>query len=423
MAQLSDDCFAFDGPLMPFDEALEELRKRLQPIIRPENIPTQFGLDRFLASNVISTETVPPADNSAVDGFAIHFDDLYSDQPTTLPVIGRAAAGHPFTKEFTRGSAVQIFTGAIMPSNTDTVMMSEDCQTVENKAGDVLTVTIAPGIKRGANSRRAGEDISSGQIVLRKGHRLRPQDIGMLAAAGYKTVAVNKPLKVALLSTGDELREPGVSASPGTICDSNRHGLRSFLEASGCVVTDLGIQKDDLGEISGALHKAAANHDLILSSGGMSIGKEDHVKSAVEDLGSLFFWRLAIKPGRPIAFGQVKDCIFVGLPGNPAAAIVTFLTLVRPLLYHLKGGQLNAFRFNVSADFHHKKKPGRREWLRASLHQSENGGFNARKFSREGAGILSSLVEADGLVEIAEDVLAIAPGDQLQFLPFSEALK
>ena len=423
MAQLSDDCFAFDGPLLPVDEALKELKARLIPLVRAENLSIDSALGRFLAADVISAETVPPADNSAVDGFAVHFDDLNSDKPTVLPVIGRAAAGHPFLDEVPSGSALQIFTGALMPLGPDTVMMSEDCSIEENESGDVIQVTITPGIKKGANSRRAGEDIQHGQSVLKKGHRLRPQDIGMLAAAGHQTVSVNRTLKVALLSTGDELRDPGDCAAPGTICDSNRYALKAFLEASGCIVTDLGIQSDNQVQIAYELKSAAQAHDLILSSGGMSVGKEDHVKAAVESLGSLFFWRLAIKPGRPIAFGQIENAIFVGLPGNPAAALVTFLTLVRPLLYHLLGGELKVFRFKVAAAFHHKKKPGRREWVRASLNRDLSGTLTAHKFGRDGAGILSSLVEADGLIEIADDVLAVQPGDLLEFLPFSEALK
>ena len=423
MAQLSDDCFAFDGPLMPVEEAVTELRSRLAPLIRPTEIEISAALNRFLAADVISGETVPPADNSAVDGFAVSFDDLNPTEATELPVVGRAAAGHPFLGHVKRGQALQIFTGALMPAGTDTVMMSEDCKTCENDEGDVVSVTIAPGIKRRANARRAGEDINTGDRVLHKGHRLRPQDLGMLAAAGHQTVLVNEPIKVALLSTGDELRNPGDEPRPGSICDSNRQALRAFLEASACQVTDLGILRDKEEQISQVLNSAAENHDIILSSGGMSVGKEDHVKAAVEGLGSLFFWRLAIKPGRPIAFGQINDAIFVGLPGNPAAALVTFLTLVRPLLYHLHGGRLKAFRFDVKSGFQHRKKPGRREWVRASLEQDESGSLIANKFNRDGAGILSSLVEADGLVEIPDDVLAIEPGDKLAFLPFSEALK
>jgi molybdopterin molybdotransferase len=423
MAQLKDDCFAFDGPLLPVDAALAELTIRLDPIVRPVRLPLASCHQRFLVHDLISQETVPPTDNSAVDGFAVYFDDLNRDSLTTLPVIGRAAAGHPFTESVQHGQAIQIFTGASMPDGPDTVMMSEDCDIKIDTDGDVTSVQIAPGIKRGSNCRPAGEDIKSGHQVLPAGQRLRPQDIGMIAAAGFAVVEVNQPLRVALLSTGDELREPGTSPRRGSICDSNRHGLRALLEGAGCEVTDLGILTDDESLIQDSLRQASVEHDLVVSSGGMSVGKEDHVKSAVEKLGSLFFWRLAVKPGRPIAFGQINDAIFVGLPGNPAAALVTFLTIVRPLLYHLQGSKLNAHRFSVKAGFTHKKKADRREWVRVSLDYEADASQIARKFERDGAGILSSLVESDGLVELPEDLLSVKPGYMLNFLPFSEALK
>ena len=257
--------------------------------------------------------------------------------------------------------------------------------------------------------------------MLRAGTRLRAQDLGQAAAAGRREVRVAKPLRVALFSTGDELREPGTDLAPGCIYDSNRATIHGLLAGLGCEVSDLGILKDQAEVLRAALAKAAGSHDLIVTSGGVSVGEEDHVKQAVEALGKLHLWRLAIKPGRPLALGQVGAVPFVGLPGNPVAVMVTFLTLVRPLILRLMGGDAPApHSFKVRADFAHKKKKDRREWLRVRLTGDGPGTWRASKFPREGAGILSSLVEADGLVELPEDLTRLEPGSMVDFLPFRE---
>ena len=415
MAQLSDDCFAFGGPLMSTADALALLAERTSPVVGTETVKLRRARERILAEDVVATRDVPPNDNSAVDGYAVHYDDLCADAETRLPVTGRTAAGHALGRAAVRGEANRIFTGAAMPDGCDTVVMQEDC-TVD---GD--RVIIAPGLKRGANRRRAGEDIEKGATVLPKGRRLRPQDVGLAAAVGRAQLVVYRPLRVAVFSTGDELRDPPDDPPFGCIYDSNRYGLAALFEGLGCAVSDLGILADRFEVIRDALAAAAADHDLIATSGGMSVGEEDHVKAAVEALGSLYFWRLAIKPGRPLGLGQIRGVPFIGLPGNPVAMMVTFMRIARPVILRLGGcPDVAPNIFRVPAGFAHKKKAGRREWVRARLVAAGQGRLVASKFPRDGAGILSSMVEADGLVELSEDIARLEPGTVVDFLPFNE---
>lgn len=415
MAQLSDDCFAHGGPLLRCDAALALLSERLVKVTEDDELALFDALGRILAEDVVATADVPPHDNSAVDGYAVYFDDLNPEAETRLPMAGRAAAGHPFAETQPRGTAVRIFTGARLPSGPDTIMMQEDCR---EEGGAVV---IAPGIKRGANRRLAGEDVAAGATVLQRGRRLRPADLGQAAAIGRTRLRVSRPLRVALFSTGDELREPGQELPAGTIYDSNRYTLAGLLRSLGCQVDDLGILPDRRAAIVEALAEGAAGHDLLITSGGVSTGDEDHVKQAVEAQGVLHAWRLAIKPGRPIALGQVGRVPFVGLPGNPAAVVVTFVMLVRPLILQLMGGRPTPpLRFPVVATFDYKKKQDRREWVRASLRRDGEGRLAAVKFPRDGAGILSSLVESDGLIELPEELTRLEAGAVVDFLPFSE---
>ncbi len=424
MAQLTDDCFAAGGPLMTMGVALDLLLAHLSAVTDRELLPLDRCVDRILAKAVVAPIDVPPQDNSAVDGFAVYFDDLESDGETRLPVTGRAAAGHPLGRVQRQGEAIRIFTGAVMPagdggSGPDTVMMQEDCRL------DGPEVVIRPGIKRGANRRKAGEDVCGGSEMLGAGTRLRPQDVGLVASVGLTALEVCRPLRVALFSTGDELAEPGTPLAAGQCYDSNRHTLRALLGQLGAAVTDLGILPDRREIIRLSLTVAAQDHDLLISSGGVSAGEEDHVKAAVEALGRLHFWRLAIKPGRPIALGQIdaegRPVPFIGLPGNPVAAMVTFLRIARPMILRLMGARdLSPTLFRVRADFDYKKKRDRREWVRARLVADGSGGLAARRFPRDGAGILSSLVESDGLVELPEEITLLVAGSMVDFLPFSE---
>lgn len=415
MAQLSDDCFAFGGELMRADAAIGILAARVSTVAEPESVALRAARGRVLAEDLIATRSVPPHDNAAVDGYAVHFDDLNQDIETRLRVTGRVAAGQDLGHPASRNTAVRVFTGAPMPAGPDTCFMQEDCRV------DGDCVVLPPGIKRGANRRKAGEDVKSGSTILQRGHRLRPQDIGLAASIGVTQLSVYRQLTVGVFSTGDELREPGQATPAGAVFDANRYVLLTLLDQLGCAVRDFGIVADRRDGIRDTLTAASADCDAIVTSGGMSTGEEDHVRAAVESLGSIHFWRLAVRPGRPVAFGQVKNVPFVGLPGNPVAMMVTFLRFARPVLLRLGGAaDIEPHLFRVRAAFDAKKKLGRREWVRARLSAGEDGVMVANRFPRDGAGILTSLVESDGLIELAEDVTAVAPGNMVDFLPFSE---
>jgi molybdopterin molybdotransferase len=422
MAQLSDDCFAFGGPLMTLEAAQDLLAERLTAVTGTESVALIDSLGRVLAGDVVSSVSVPPHDNSAVDGYAVRFEDLSREGDTVLPIVGRIAAGDGAGRPDPCGTAVRIFTGAPMPPGFDTVMMQEDCRE-ESGPGVLGSVLIQPGIKRGANLRKAGEDVMAGSVILAAGRRLRPQDVGLLAAVGSTAVTVRTPLRVAIISTGNELAEPGAPLAPGAIYDANRFALSALIRRMGGRVTDFGILRDNPVELKQILETAAESHDLIVTTGGVSTGEEDHVKGAVEASGGLHFWRLAIKPGRPVALGQVRSVPFVGLPGNPVAAMITFFCLARPLIQLLGGETVTGpTLFRVRADFDYKKKEGRREFVRVCLGRDPGGALVATKFPRDGAGILSSMVESDGLVVLSEEITRLERGSMVEYMPFTEVL-
>jgi molybdopterin molybdotransferase len=377
-------------------------------------VPLAAAAGRILARDVVAGMNVPPHANSAVDGYAVAFADLSPDAETILPVAGRAAAGHPLARPIGPREAIRIFTGAPMPEGADTVLMQEDCTVDGNR------VRLPAGLRQGANRRHAGEDVAEGSVALAAGRRLKPADLGLAAALGQDTLTVYRPLRVALMSTGDEVREPGNPLDPGTIYDANRAMLAALLRGLGCIVSDLGIRPDRAAILTETLTQAAQAHDLIVTSGGVSTGEEDHVRPAIEQLGRIDFWRLAIKPGRPVALGQVLGKPLIGLPGNPVAAGLTFAILGRPLILRLAGAAVTApLTFPVMSGFSHCKKAGRREYLRAGL-THENGAAIAHKFKRDGAGILSSIVQSDGFAILGEFLGNIEPGTPIDFLPFSE---
>jgi len=422
MAQLKDDCFAFGGELIPLNDALADLRRRIVCIVDSEQVPTIEAAGRILAEDIHASRDVPPHDNSAVDGYAVYFDDLNSQGESRLPVAGRIAAGHPLERDAVRGEAYRIFTGAPMPDGAvggpDTIYMEEDCE----QDGDV--VVLPAGLKRGSNRRKCGEDVRTGDIVVAKGSRLRPQEIGMAASVGCASLPVFKKLRVAIFSTGDEIRDPSGDAPGGCIYDSNRYSTQAQLRELGCDVTDIGILPDNEAAIAEALRSAALDHDLLITSGGVSAGEEDHVKAAVNSQGSVNLWRLAIKPGRPIALGQVSDAAFIGLPGNPVAAMVTFMTIARGVILMLSGArEIEAERYSVEVGFDHEKKLGRREWVRVRLKRDASGQLSAHKPHSGGSGILTSLVDADGLVELDEQTETVKAGDYVRFLPFDEVMR
>ncbi|QGY05609.1 molybdopterin molybdotransferase MoeA [Methylobacterium mesophilicum SR1.6/6] len=413
MAQLSDDCFAFGGPLMTIEDAHALFGERLVAVVGTEDVPVSDADGRILAEDCVAPIDVPPFPNSAVDGYAVRFADLRASDATVLTVGAVVTAGGSSEGVSVAGSAARIFTGAPMPSEADTVFMQEDVQVLPDGR-----VSLPLGLKRGANSRDAGEDVAKGSSIVPAGRRLRPQDLALATAVGLRTVKVRRPLRVGVFSTGNELVEPGTPLRPGAIYDSNRILLLALLRRMGVAVRDLGVIRDDPAAVAARLSAAAAEHDVILTSGGVSTGDEDHVKTAVETIGRLVFWRLGIKPGRPVAMGMIDGKPFLGLPGNPVAVYVTLLFVVRPLLARLAG---EAYApppgFTVRAAFSYRKRAGRREFVRVSLARDADGTWEAWKFQRDGAGMLSSLTETDGLVELEDGRTEVVPGDVVRFHP------
>jgi molybdopterin molybdotransferase len=419
MAQLSDDCFAFNGPLLPIAEAERLIAERVVPVEGRETVPLRKALGRVLAENVVAPVDVPPFDNSAVDGFAVCGDNLHPSKDARLAIVDRVVAGGAGRRSVKSGEAVRIFTGAPMPEGADAVFMQEDCRI------DGDCVVVPPGLQRGANRRLAGEDIRCGAIALHAGRRLRVQDVALAAALGLTKLWVFRRVRVALFSTGDEIAEPGAALPRAALYDSNRFLLSGMLTRFGTDVTDLGILNDDPAQLSRALTAAAPDHDLVLTSGGVSTGEADHVRAAVERIGRIVFWRVGIKPGRPVAMGVIPagkggGAAFVGLPGNPVAVFVTFVCVVRPLLLRLSGAAPEPLlAMPARATFAYKKRKGRREYVRVKLRAAADGTIEAVKYEQDGAGILTSLTETDGLAELGEDVTRIDPGDTVGFLSYA----
>jgi molybdopterin molybdotransferase len=420
MAQLSDDCFAFNGPLLPVADAERLIAERVVPVVGIETARLRDAVGRVLAEDIVAPVNVPPFDNSAVDGYAVRAEDLGREGETRLTIIDRVTAGRAATHDVKAGEAIRIFTGAPMPAGADTVFMQEDCRV------DGDAVIVPPGLKRGANRRLAGEDMRAGAVALPAGRRLAVQHVALAAALGLTELRVRRRVKVALFSTGDEIVEPGVKLPGAALYDSNRYLLAGLIACLGAEVTDLGILSDDPNELARAIGKAAEDHDLVLTSGGVSTGEADHVRSAVESIGRIVFWRVAIKPGRPVAMGVVPTgksgagAAFVGLPGNPVAVFVTFVRVVRPLLLRLAGALPEPLiAMPARAAFSYKKRKGRREYVRVALRPAADGVIEAFKHAQDGAGVITSLTETDGLAELMEDVTTIEPGATIGFLSYA----
>ena len=412
MAQLSDDCFAFGGELLTVDAALRIIATGVNCLEGVEQLALRLADGRILAEDVIAPVDLPPFDNAAVDGYAVRLADL--EGSPDLPVDGRLAAGAPVTRPLTPATTRRIFTGAALPPGADTIFMQEDVHLEANGH-----VRFPPGLRRGANTRPRGEDIAIGARALRRGQRLRPQDLALAAALGLRQLPVRRRIRIALFSTGDELVDPGLPAGATQRYDSNRVLLTALAARAGCDITDLGILPDRRDTIATALSEAGRDSDLILTSGGVSAGEEDHVRAAVEMNGSIVFWRLAIKPGRPVAMGIVSGVPFVGLPGNPAAAFITFVHVARPMIAALAGALVEPPpSLRARATFSYRKKAGRREYVRVRIEVDPDGEPMAHKHGVEGAGILTSLTETSGLVELAEAVTSVAPGDVVKYLPY-----
>jgi molybdopterin molybdotransferase len=415
MAQLSDDCFAFGGPMMSVDEAVGIITARVTAVNDVEAVSLDAADGRILARDILAPLPLPPFTNSAVDGYAVRGGDLPGGEEQAFQIAGRVQAGAPAGAAISLGQATRIFTGAPMPEGADTVFMQEDVRL----DGDGRVVLPA-GLKPGANVRPAGEDIPLGHLALKAGQRLRPQDVALAAAFGLTQLEVIRRIRVAVFSTGNEVVSPGAPRASAQLFDSNRFMLMAMLKRLGCEVSDLGILRDDRASLADGLRRAADAHDLILTSGGVSTGEEDHVKAGVESAGSLVLWRMAIKPGRPVAMGIIGGTPLIGLPGNPVASFVTFVHVVRPTVLALAGATPQPLvPMPVRSAFTYKKKIGRREYVRVVLRKGDGSVLEAKKFPREGAGLLSSLVDTDGLVELGEEITQVEPGQTVGFLSYA----
>ena len=400
--------------MLSFEQALERLLAAAQPVAEIRSQPLTAASGRVLALAQRSTVAVPPLDNSAMDGYAVRCADVAA-AGVRLPVSQRIPAGTVGTA-LQPGTAARIFTGAPVPAGADAVVMQERC---EHGAGGVV-INHVP--RPNENIRRAGEDIAPGGEILEPGIRLRPQDIALAAAAGLPELPVYRRVRVGVFITGDELVQPGEPLPPGAIYNSNRYALRALLEGLGCAVRDLGTVPDNLAATRDALRCAAADNDLILTSGGVSVGEEDHVKPAVDAEGRLDLWKIAIKPGKPLAFGEIRraggKAWFIGLPGNPVSAMVTFMVMVRPFVLRLQGVRdVTPRAFAMRADFDWPRLDLRAEFLRARI--NDQGGVEL--FRNQGSGVVTSLCRGDGLV-INPPGLAIARGDSVRFVPYAELL-
>ncbi len=413
-----DDCFRHDERVLTHDEAIAMILARVPPIEGTERRPVEGGLARVLAEDVVAPRNVPMTDTSAVDGWAFAHADLIA-AGGEMPVSGRIMAGRAAEEPLRRGTATRIFTGAAMPAGADTVAMQEDCR----PAGDPPQHVVIPtGLRPGANRRRAGEDVATGTAVVGAGTVLRPQELAAIASLGVAAILVRRPLRIALLSTGDEILRPGAPIRPGEVYDANFVLLSSLTARPGFAVTDLGVLPDRRDDVFAAMAAAAASHDVVVTSGGTGHGEGDQVAAAIEALGRRHLWQLAIKPGRPLSLGQIGDAITIGLPGNPVAALVSFLLYGEPLLARRRGASWRPpVRYPLPAAFDMPaRKTGRREFLRGILVTGPDGRLAVDKYGRDGSGLISGLRAADGLIEIAEDVDAVREGEAVAFLPFTE---
>ncbi len=395
--------------LLTVDEALERLLFDAKVIDQIESVPTLEALGRILAETQRATFDVPEADNSAMDGFAVRAADVQENSP--LPISQRIAAGH-LGEALQPRTAARIFTGALVPEGADTVVMQEHCNFDDSQ------VVCQQPVSRGVNIRRRGEDIQQGAVLLQKGLYLRPQDLGLAASMGLAELSVYRRLRVATLFTGDELQNPGEPRLSGKIYNSNRFAVIGLLKRLGCEVIDLGNDPDDPVAIADGLQQAAEQADLIVSSGGVSVGEEDYIRRVLESLGELHLWRIAIKPGKPLAYGKIDSVPFIGLPGNPVSTFITFLLYVRPFILKCQGrNDVHPSMLRAKAGFEKKKPSNRREYLRARI-AVVDGEPLLEAYKNQGSGVLSSTSWADGLVCIPEGE-TVEKGQWLDYLSFS----
>lgn len=396
----------YDPNSMPVDKAREYIRAFLSPVTTVERLGIRAALGRVLAADVVSPLNVPQHDNSAMDGYAVRFGDLRKDGDTTLAIAGSAFAGKPFQGSLAPGQAVRIMTGAVVPDGADTVIPQEKARAADGK------VTLAAPSGPGLHVRRAGEDLRAGEPALRRGQPLRAAEVGMLASLGIGEVDVYRRLRVAFFSTGDELVPIGKPLGPGQIYDSNRYTIFGMLTRLGCEVLDMGVIRDDPQAVEIAFREAAEAADVVMTSGGVSVGEADYVKTILDKLGQVLFWKLAMKPGRPLAYGKIGKAHFFGLPGNPVAVMVTFYQFVRDALLYLQGqtrvSPLPTLQVVCTSPI--RKVPGRTEFQRGILSRGDNGAWTVRTTGDQGSGILSSMSQADCFIILPADTGNVEAG-------------
>ncbi len=403
----------YDPNSMPVSKAREYIRAMLEPVTAAERLHIRDALGRVLAADVISPVNVPGHDNSAMDGYAVRFADLKPDSEATLKLVGTAFAGKPFEGSVGAGETVRIMTGAVLPQGTDTVIMQERA----SADGDRVSVTAVP--KAGTNTRKAGEDLRKGEAALTKGQLVRPAELGLMASLGIGEVSAYRRLRVAFFSTGDELVSIGQPLGPGQIYDSNRYTLHGMLVRAGCELLDMGVIRDTPEDIEKAFTEASEAADVIITSGGVSVGEADFVKQILERLGEVLFWKIAMKPGRPMAYGKIGRAHFFGLPGNPVAVMVTFYQFVRDALAVLQGQTsvkpLPTMKVRCTAPI--KKAPGRTEFQRGILSRSDGGEWTVRPTGDQGSGILSSMSQAHCFIVLPTDAGSLDAGAVVEVQP------
>ena len=422
-AKASNDCYSPDQQLLPAPIAWQRMQDAVSTQVSCETLAIGECIHRRLAQDITTSYDSPRFNNVAVDGYAFNYDDLTSSNNLSLPLMtAEANAGGSAKLSLASGHCIKVLTGARIPLGADTVVMQEDVTITnpENNNAAVTNVTFPSDCKAGGNWRPKGEDVKAGDIIINKGQQIRPQDIGLAAAAGHAQLKVYTKVKVALFSTGNEVYELGEELPEDGIYDVNRHLLKALLTSLHCEVTDLGILADDYNVVSDALSAASQNHQLIITSGGASTGSHDHVAAVLKDIGEVHGWRLAIKPGRPLAFGKVGNSFFLGLPGNPVAANVCTLMFGQPLIRAIGGGGWQRPKsYFQKLGFDVKKKAGRREWLRVYQEVQSNGEILLKRSASHGSGILTSMTRADGLVEVDEATSSLPQGSLVDFIPFA----
>jgi len=396
----------YDPNSMPVDKAREVIARFLSPVAATERVHVRASLGRVLAHDVISPLDVPAHDNSAMDGYAVRYEDLKKDGDVSLAIVGSAFAGAPYAGTVEAGQAIRIMTGGVVPKGADTIVMQEHAK-ADNKR-----VTIGAGHRKGQNLRQAGEDLQRGAAALKRGRRLRAADVGLIASLGIPEIDVYRRLRVAFFSTGDELVSIGTVPQEGQIYDSNRYTIYAMLERLGCEVIDMGVVRDDPKLLELAFDQAAHAADVVITSGGVSVGEADFVKDLLNQLGEVVFWKIAMKPGRPLAYGRIGQAHFFGLPGNPVSVMVTFYQFVRDALLALAGETPvePAPTFKVPCTSQLKKAPGRTEFQRGILARGADGQWTVRVTGEQGSGILRSMSEANCFIILPTEQGNVTPG-------------